>query len=117
MSFRLRTASDGERAATANAHEDRKASGLKRMRRTATCLLAFMIALLFACVAWQADHSWLAWPRAFAEAGTIGAIADWYAVVALFRRPWVCGFRIRRSFRKTSSALPRASAASSKKIF
>ena len=62
------------------------------MRRTATCLLAFMIALLFVCVAWQADHSWLAWPRAFAEAGTVGAIADWYAVVALFRHP--LGLRI-----------------------
>ncbi len=83
---------DGMRPTTANAREDRKASGLKRMRRTALCLLAFMIALLFACVAWQADHSWLAWPRAFAEAGTVGAIADWYAVVALFRHP--LGLRI-----------------------
>jgi len=62
------------------------------MRRTATCLLAFMIALLLACVAWQPEHSWLAWPRAFAEAGTVGAIADWYAVVALFRHP--LGLRI-----------------------
>ena len=78
---------NGARPASANAHEDSKASGLKRMRRTAMCLLAAMIALLFACVAWQADHSWLAWPRAFAEAGTVGAIADWYAVVALFRHP------------------------------
>ncbi|WP_341315410.1 DUF445 domain-containing protein [Paraburkholderia sp. IMGN_8] len=86
MSFFARD-SDGARPATANAREGRKASGLKRMRRTATCLLAFMIALLLVCVAWQADHSWLAWPRAFAEAGTVGAIADWYAVVALFRHP------------------------------
>jgi uncharacterized membrane-anchored protein YjiN (DUF445 family) len=83
---------DGARPATANAREDRKARGLKRMRRTATCLLALMIALLLACVAWQADHAWLAWPRAFAEAGTVGAIADWYAVVALFRHP--LGLRI-----------------------
>ena len=83
---------DGARPATGNAREDHKASGLKRMRRTATCLLAFMIALLFVCVAWQADHPWLAWLRAFAEAGTVGAIADWYAVVALFRHP--LGLRI-----------------------
>jgi uncharacterized membrane-anchored protein YjiN (DUF445 family) len=62
------------------------------MRRTATCLLACMIALLLACVAWQPEHSWLAWPRAFAEAATVGAIADWYAVVALFRHPM--GLRI-----------------------
>ncbi|MBU7440241.1 DUF445 domain-containing protein [Paraburkholderia fungorum] len=57
------------------------------MRRTATFLLAIMIALLFVCVAWRAEHPWLVWPRAFAEAGTVGAIADWYAVVALFRHP------------------------------
>jgi uncharacterized membrane-anchored protein YjiN (DUF445 family) len=30
---------------------------------------------------------WLAYVRAFAEAGMIGACADWFAVVALFRRP------------------------------
>jgi len=27
------------------------------------------------------------WVRAFAEAGMIGALADWFAVVALFRHP------------------------------
>jgi uncharacterized membrane-anchored protein YjiN (DUF445 family) len=83
---------EGARPATAKAREDRKANGLQRMRRTATCLLAAMIALLLACVAWQPAHAWLAWPRAFAEAGTVGAIADWYAVVALFRHP--LGLRI-----------------------
>jgi uncharacterized membrane-anchored protein YjiN (DUF445 family) len=71
---------------------DRKLVGLKRMRTTATCLLAAMIVLLLTCVFWQAAHPWLAWPRAFAEAGTVGAIADWYAVVALFRHP--CGIPI-----------------------
>jgi uncharacterized membrane-anchored protein YjiN (DUF445 family) len=30
---------------------------------------------------------WLAYVRAFAEAGMIGACADWFAVVALFRHP------------------------------
>jgi uncharacterized membrane-anchored protein YjiN (DUF445 family) len=30
---------------------------------------------------------WLAYIRAFAEAGMIGACADWFAVVALFRHP------------------------------
>ena len=28
-----------------------------------------------------------AWVRAFCEAATVGALADWFAVVALFRRP------------------------------
>jgi uncharacterized membrane-anchored protein YjiN (DUF445 family) len=64
----------------------------RRMRTTATCLLAAMIVLLLTCAVWQAAHPWLAWPRAFAEAGTVGAIADWYAVIALFRHP--CGIPI-----------------------
>jgi uncharacterized membrane-anchored protein YjiN (DUF445 family) len=67
--------------------EDEKFVGLKRMRTVATCLLAAMIVVLIICVAWQAQHPWLAWPRAFAEAASVGAIADWYAVVALFRHP------------------------------
>ncbi|RKF35871.1 DUF445 domain-containing protein [Paraburkholderia fungorum] len=75
-----------------DASSDRKLARLKRMRTAATCLLAVMIGLLVICVAWQARHPWLAWPRAFAEAGTVGAIADWYAVVALFRYP--CGIPI-----------------------
>ncbi|MFP3553101.1 DUF445 domain-containing protein [Paraburkholderia sp. SIMBA_049] len=78
---------DGARPAAANAREDDKVHGLDRMRRTATALLLLMCVLLLACVVWQADHAWLAWPRAFAEAGMAGAIADWYAVVALFRHP------------------------------
>jgi uncharacterized membrane-anchored protein YjiN (DUF445 family) len=31
--------------------------------------------------------SWAAWVHAFAEAGMVGALADWFAVVALFRHP------------------------------
>jgi len=71
---------------------DEKLVRLKRMRTTATCLLAAMIVLLLTCVVWQAEYPWLEWPRAFAEAGTVGAIADWYAVVALFRHP--CGIPV-----------------------
>jgi uncharacterized membrane-anchored protein YjiN (DUF445 family) len=78
---------DGARRPMSDAREDGKSHGLNRMRRTASALLLLMTALLLACVAWQADHAWLAWPRAFAEAGMAGAIADWYAVVALFRHP------------------------------
>lgn len=78
---------DGLRAADAES-ETHKERRLKRMRRIATCLLAGMVAVLLACVEWQTRYPWLAWVRAFAEAGTVGAIADWYAVVALFRRPF-----------------------------
>ncbi|MGF6720995.1 uncharacterized membrane-anchored protein YjiN (DUF445 family) [Paraburkholderia sp. GAS41] len=71
---------------------DGKLVRLRRMRATATCLFVAMIGLLLVCVVGQTAHPWLAWPRAFAEAGTVGAIADWYAVVALFRHP--CGIPI-----------------------
>jgi uncharacterized membrane-anchored protein YjiN (DUF445 family) len=33
------------------------------------------------------DWVWIPYLRAFAEAGMVGACADWFAVVALFRRP------------------------------
>jgi uncharacterized membrane-anchored protein YjiN (DUF445 family) len=68
--------------------QSQKERRLVQMRRAATCLLACMAVLLLVCVVYQAAYPWLAWPRAFAEAGTVGAIADWYAVVALFRRPF-----------------------------
>lgn len=68
--------------------EPLKQQRLTRMRVTATCLLAAMVALLAASIIFQRDYPALAWLRAFAEAGTVGAIADWYAVVALFRHPF-----------------------------
>ncbi|HMB61249.1 MAG TPA: DUF445 domain-containing protein, partial [Xanthomonadales bacterium] len=35
----------------------------------------------------QRPEPWAGWVLAFAEAGMIGALADWFAVVALFRHP------------------------------
>ncbi len=64
-----------------------KLARLRRAKRLATALLAAMVALLL-LAAWAAPrHPWLHWVRAFAEAAAIGALADWYAVVALFGRP------------------------------
>ena len=57
------------------------------MRWLATSLLVAMLLLLATSVALESRHSWLQWIRAFAEAGAVGALADWYAVTALFRRP------------------------------
>jgi uncharacterized membrane-anchored protein YjiN (DUF445 family) len=64
-----------------------KADRLRRMQWLATLLLASMLVLLAISAAWQLRYPWLHWVQAFAEAGTIGAMADWYAVTALFRRP------------------------------
>jgi uncharacterized membrane-anchored protein YjiN (DUF445 family) len=66
--------------------EQRRAQ-LRRMRTIATSLLVLMtlifIAMHFAPPKWV----WAPYLRAFAEAGMIGACADWFAVVALFRHP------------------------------
>jgi uncharacterized membrane-anchored protein YjiN (DUF445 family) len=57
------------------------------MQWLATLLLCAMLALLIASTALQSAYPWLHWVRAFAEAGTVGAFADLFAVVALFRHP------------------------------
>lgn len=60
---------------------------LARMRALATGLLLAMtglfVATRFAPQAWL----WPAYVGAFAEAAMVGALADWFAVTALFRRP------------------------------
>ncbi|MDU0290719.1 DUF445 domain-containing protein [Saccharothrix longispora] len=43
----------------------------------------FVVALLFE----EGGPPWVGYVRAAAEAGMVGAIADWFAVTALFRRP------------------------------
>jgi uncharacterized membrane-anchored protein YjiN (DUF445 family) len=60
---------------------------LRRMRLLATALLALMSAIFVATYVTKYQWTWLAYLRAFAEAGMIGACADWFAVVALFRHP------------------------------
>ena len=59
---------------------------LKRVRRRATALLA-AITGLFIATFFMPDTRLVGWVRAFAEAGMIGGVADWFAVVALFRHP------------------------------
>jgi len=59
---------------------------LRRMKAIATGLLAAVIALLILSKSQHDAGAW-AWVSAFAEAATVGALADWFAVVALFRHP------------------------------
>jgi len=81
-------AGDAFLLADGGAHEvGAKRAGLRRMRWLATSLLGTMLILLLTSAAYQPTHPWLHWVRAFAEAGAVGAMADWYAVVALFRHP------------------------------
>jgi uncharacterized membrane-anchored protein YjiN (DUF445 family) len=60
---------------------------LRRMRLLATLLLVAMAVVLVGAVAFKPAYPWLAWVEAFAEAAVVGAVADWFAVVALFRHP------------------------------
>jgi uncharacterized membrane-anchored protein YjiN (DUF445 family) len=60
---------------------------LIRMKRTATALLGLMAVIFCVSFALQDEIPWLAWVRAASEGGMVGAIADWFAVTALFRHP------------------------------
>lgn len=59
---------------------------LRRMKAAATGLLVAVTALFILAHSQQSQGLW-AWLAAFAEAAMIGALADWFAVVALFKRP------------------------------
>jgi len=60
---------------------------LIQMKLIATSMLVVIAAIFVVAVILQDRHPWLGYVRAAAEAGMVGAIADWFAVTALFRRP------------------------------
>lgn len=69
-----------------------RARDLARMRMIATGLLVLMAVIFvlasLAHVRWPQHALALGYLRAFAEAGMVGACADWFAVTALFRHPF-----------------------------
>ncbi len=65
----------------------RTGASLIAMRRVATGLLLAMVATFVIARRFEDVHPAIAFVRAFAEAATVGALADWFAVTALFRRP------------------------------
>lgn len=57
------------------------------MKAVATGLLV-VAALVFVLARWaEEDRAWAGYVRATAEAAMVGAIADWFAVTALFKHP------------------------------
>ena len=60
---------------------------LRRTRAAATGLLVVCLLVLVGARYAERYHPGFAFLAAFAEAAAIGGLADWYAVVALFRRP------------------------------
>ncbi|HEY5953127.1 MAG TPA: DUF445 domain-containing protein [Terrimicrobiaceae bacterium] len=63
------------------------ADDLKKMRRIATGALVAVFTGMIVFRILEPLHSSVAFLRAFCEAATVGALADWFAVVALFRHP------------------------------
>jgi uncharacterized membrane-anchored protein YjiN (DUF445 family) len=61
---------------------------LRRMKAFATALLvAAAVVYVVASRAEDGGPAWVGYVRAAAEAAMVGALADWFAVTALFRRP------------------------------
>ena len=63
------------------------AQSARGMRALATAMLAGMAAIFIAATRLDDLHPAWGFVRAFAEAGLVGGIADWFAVTALFRHP------------------------------
>jgi uncharacterized membrane-anchored protein YjiN (DUF445 family) len=71
------------------AADEQRRRALRRMKLVA---LSFLIgaSVVFLGCAWAQSHgaaSWVGYVRAAAEAGMVGALADWFAVTALFKHP------------------------------
>ena len=64
-----------------------RAAELGRVKLRATLVLAGTLALFVVAKLLLHTHPAFGFIAAFAEAATIGGLADWYAVVALFKRP------------------------------
>ena len=69
--------------------EVEKIQNLKKHKAIATGLFLLMAIVYFAMVYLDlhSDAKWIGYVEAFAEAGMVGALADWFAVTALFRYP------------------------------
>ncbi|WP_156726741.1 DUF445 domain-containing protein [Streptomyces apocyni] len=66
-----------------------KRRGVRRMKATATGMLV-LVAVVFVLAKWAQSAGaggWTGYVAAAAEAGMVGALADWFAVTALFKRP------------------------------
>jgi len=67
---------------------DERRAQLRQMRLFATGLLVLMLVLFIAASMLRSMWPGFAYVRAFTEAAMVGACADWFAVVSLFRHPF-----------------------------
>lgn len=64
-----------------------RAAELRRVKAFAALTLVVCLVVLVVAKVLESRHAAFGFLAAFAEAAAIGGLADWYAVVALFRRP------------------------------
>ena len=64
-----------------------KLRALRRMKLVALGLFLAAAAVFVVARLYEDDHAWVGYVRATAEAAMVGALADWFAVTALFRHP------------------------------
>lgn len=57
------------------------------MKAVATGMLLLMGVVFVVCFRLEPQYPWLGYVKAFSEAAMIGALADWFAVTALFKHP------------------------------
>ncbi len=79
--------SGGAISLSASPGDEGRARDLRRMKLIATgffgaAAVVFVVAKIF-----EDDGSWIGYVRAGSEAAMVGALADWFAVTALFRHP------------------------------
>src|ERR1700741_3681484 len=77
----------GRDADRAQARDVDRARSLTRIKLAATLLLVSTAVLFMVARHFEPMHWAWGYVAAFASAATVGGLADWYAVVALFRRP------------------------------
>ena len=75
------------RAADLSPADRARLRGLRRMKAVAAGALVAMALVFAIAFAFERDIPALSYVRAAAEGGMVGALADWFAVTALFRHP------------------------------
>ncbi|WP_312991533.1 DUF445 domain-containing protein [Chryseobacterium flavum] len=70
-------------------NDEAKRKQLRKYKLFATGLFILMAAIFITTTILQKSYSshWIGYVRAFSEAAMVGALADWFAVTALFRHP------------------------------
>ena len=65
-----------------------KKTQLRKFKWFATSLVVVMAIIYVTCEVFFKEAAWAGYVKSFAEAAMVGALADWFAVVALFRHPF-----------------------------